>query len=85
MSIIFNADEVAENLRKQGAFIPGIRPGKRTADYLNGILVRLTTVGALYLVVVCLIPQLMISGFKVQAFPFIGEPLYNFIAERAGS
>ena len=84
VSIIFNADEVAENLRKQGAFIPGIRPGKRTADYLNGILVRLTTVGALYLVVVCLIPQLMISGFKVQALPFIGEPIYNFIANVPG-
>ena len=80
VSIVFNADEVAENLRKQGAFIPGIRPGKRTADYLNGILVRLTTVGSLYLVVVCLIPQLMISGFKVQAIPFIGESIYNFIS-----
>lgn len=80
VSIVFNADEVAENLRKQGAFIPGIRPGKRTADYLNGILVRLTTVGSLYLVVVCLIPQLMISGFKVQAIPLIGESIYNFIS-----
>lgn len=72
VSIVFNADEVAENMRKQGAFVPGIRPGKRTGDYLNGILVRLTTVGALYLVVVCLIPQLMISGFKVQYLPLIG-------------
>jgi preprotein translocase subunit SecY len=79
VSIVFNADEVAENLRKQGAFVPGIRPGKRTADYLNSILVRLTTVGAVYLVVVCLIPQLMISGFKVQAVPFIGETLYSLI------
>ena len=84
VSIVFNADEVAENLRKQGAFIPGIRPGKRTADYLNGILVRLTTVGSLYLVVVCLIPQLMISGFKVQAIPFIGEALYNFVSAVPG-
>ncbi len=72
VSIVFNADEVAENLRKQGAFIPGIRPGKRTGDHLNSILVRLTTVGAIYLVVVCLIPQLMISGFQVQRLPFIG-------------
>jgi preprotein translocase subunit SecY len=84
VSIVFNADEVAENLRKQGAFIPGIRPGKRTADHLNGILVRLTTVGAIYLVVVCLIPQLMISGFKVQALPFIGEPIYNAISNIPG-
>ena len=79
VSIVFNSDEVAENLRKQGAFVPGIRPGKRTADYLNSILVRLTTVGAIYLVVVCLIPQLMISGFQVQALPVIGEPLYRAI------
>jgi preprotein translocase subunit SecY len=79
VSIVFNSDEVAENLRKQGAFVPGIRPGKRTADYLNSILVRLTTVGAIYLVIVCLIPQLMISGFKVQALPLIGETLYRAI------
>ncbi len=79
VSIVFNADEVAENMRKQGAFVPGIRPGKRTGDYLNGILVRLTTVGAIYLVVVCLIPQLMISGFKVQYLPLIGPWLDNLI------
>jgi len=72
VSIVFNADEVAENLRKQGAFIPGIRPGKRTGDFLNSILVRLTTVGAIYLVVVCLIPQFIISGFKVQTLPLVG-------------
>src|SRR6185295_7297480 len=72
------------NLRKQGAFVPGIRPGKRTADYLNGILVRLTTVGAAYLVVVCMIPQLMISGFKVQSIPWIGESIYNTIANVPG-
>jgi preprotein translocase subunit SecY len=84
VSIVFNSDEVAENLRKQGAFVPGIRPGKRTADYLNNILVRLTTVGAIYLVLVCLIPQLMISGFKVQFLPFIGEPLYNLVTNIPG-
>ncbi|MFZ4986233.1 MAG: preprotein translocase subunit SecY [Blastocatellia bacterium] len=84
VSIVFNSDEVAENLRKQGAFVPGIRPGKRTADYLNNILVRLTTVGAFYLVLVCLIPQLMISGFKVQFLPFIGEPLYNLVTNIPG-
>src|SRR5215510_1380067 len=79
VSIVFNADEVAENLRKQGAFIPGIRPGKRTGDYLNSILVRLTTVGALYLVIVCLIPQLIISGFKVQTLPLIGHYLDSLL------
>ncbi|MGH9756085.1 MAG: preprotein translocase subunit SecY [Blastocatellia bacterium] len=72
VSIVFNADEVAENLRKQGAFIPGIRPGKRTGDYLNSILVRLTTVGAIYLVIVCLIPQFIINGFQVQYLPLVG-------------
>lgn len=81
VSIVFNADEVAENLRKQGAFIPGIRPGKRTGDYLNSILVRLTTVGALYLVVVCLIPQFIISGFKVQTLPLIGSWLDAVLPE----
>jgi preprotein translocase subunit SecY len=79
VSIVFNADEVAENLRKQGAFIPGIRPGKRTGDYLNSILVRLTTVGAIYLVVVCLIPQFIISGFKVQTLPLIGSWLESIL------
>ena len=84
VSIVFNSDEVAENMRKQGSFFPGIRPGKRTADYLNDILVRLTTVGAIYLVFVCLIPQLMISGFKVQTIPFIGESLYTAISAIPG-
>jgi preprotein translocase subunit SecY len=79
VSIVFNADEVAENLRKQGAFIPGIRPGKRTGDYLNSILVRLTTVGAIYLVIVCLIPQFIISGFKVQTLPLVGAWLENIL------
>jgi preprotein translocase subunit SecY len=81
VSIVFNADEVAENLRKQGAFIPGIRPGKRTGDYLNSILVRLTTVGAIYLVIVCLIPQFIISGFKVQTLPLIGGWLDAILPE----
>ena len=84
VSIVFNSDEVAENLRKQGAFIPGIRPGKKTSDYLNAILTRLTTVGAIYLVIVCLIPQIMISGFKVQALPWIGEWLYTRLVRFQG-
>jgi preprotein translocase subunit SecY len=79
VSIVFNADEVAENLRKQGAFVPGIRPGKRTGDYLNSILVRLTTVGAIYLVIVCMIPQFMISGFQVQHLPLVGSWLDNLL------
>jgi preprotein translocase subunit SecY len=72
VSIIFNTDEVANNLRKNGAFIPGIRPGKRTADHLNDILTRLTTVGAIYLALVALLPQVMLSGVQFQHLPMVG-------------
>jgi preprotein translocase subunit SecY len=79
VSIIFNTDEVANNLRKNGAFIPGIRPGKRTADHLNEILTRLTTVGAVYLAVVALLPQLLLSGFQFQYLPWIGQSIDNVL------
>jgi preprotein translocase subunit SecY len=75
VSIIFNTDEVANNLRKNGAFIPGIRPGKRTADYLNEILTRLTTVGAIYLAAVALLPQFLLQGFQFQYIPGIGPSI----------
>jgi preprotein translocase subunit SecY len=75
VSIIFNTDEVANNLRKNGAFIPGIRPGKRTADHLNEILTRLTTVGAIYLALVALLPQFLLQGFQFQYLPFIGPSI----------
>lgn len=84
ITIIFNTDEVADNLRKHGGFIAGIRPGAPTADYLNSILTRLTTVGALYLVLVAFIPQLLLSGFKVARLPFIGESLDNFLTSTSG-
>ena len=74
-AIVFNPDDVAENMRKYGGFIPGIRPGKRTAEYIDTILGRLTLVGGLYLVVVALIPEFLITGFKVAPIPFIGEQL----------
>jgi preprotein translocase subunit SecY len=74
-SIIFNPDDVAENMRKYGGFIPGIRPGKRTAEHIDTILARITLVGALYLACVALLPELLISGFKVAPIPFIGERL----------
>ena len=57
VSIVFNPNEVADNMRKYGGFIPGIRPGKRTADYINDILTRITLVGALYLILISLIPE----------------------------
>ena len=74
-SIIFNPNEVADNMRKYGGFIPGIRPGKRTAEYVNSILTRITLVGAVYLALIAIIPEFMITGFHVQNLPFIGPQL----------
>ena len=72
ISIIFNPTDVAENLRKYGGFIPGIRPGKATSDYIDNVLTRITLIGAVYLVVVALIPEFLMMGFKVQGIPGIG-------------
>jgi preprotein translocase subunit SecY len=74
-SIIFNPNEVADNMRKYGGFIPGIRPGKRTAEYVNSILTRITLVGALYLALIAVIPEFLMTGFHVQTIPFIGPGL----------
>ncbi len=74
-AIIFNPDDVAENMRKYGGFIPGSRPGKRTAEYIDTILTRITLVGAIYLAIIAIIPTFLISGFKVAPIPFIGERL----------
>jgi len=71
-SIIFNPNEVADNMRKYGGFIPGIRPGKRTAEYVNSILTRITLVGALYLALIAIIPEFLYTGFHVQNIPFVG-------------
>jgi len=84
ITIIFNVEEVADNLRKHGGFIPGIRPGRNTAEFLNTILTRLTTVGAIYLVVVALIPQVMLSGFNVGRLPFVGVTLEEFVTRTPG-
>jgi len=73
VSIIFNPSEAADNMRKYGGFVPGIRPGRNTADYMNGILTKLTMVGALYLCVICLLPDIMISGIKLQHLPMVGN------------
>jgi preprotein translocase subunit SecY len=75
ISIIFNPMDVADNMKKYGGFIPGIRPGRRTAEYLDTILTRLTFVGAIYLGLIALLPQLLISGFNVQVLPWIGGTL----------
>jgi preprotein translocase subunit SecY len=74
-AIIFNPDDVAENMRKYGGFIPGIRPGKRTAEYIDTILSRITAVGAVYLALVVLIPDILANGFRVAPIPFVGEQL----------
>lgn len=84
ITIVFNTDEVADNLRKHGGFVAGIRPGAPTAEYLNGILTRLTTVGALYLAFVAFVPQVILSGFKVARLPFIGERLDAFLSATPG-
>jgi preprotein translocase subunit SecY len=72
ISIIFNPVDVADNLRKYGGFIPGIRPGKTTSDYIDDVLSRITLAGAIYLAAVAILPEFMITGFKVQALPWIG-------------
>jgi preprotein translocase subunit SecY len=71
-SIVFNPADTADNMRKYGGFIPGIRPGKKTADYIDTVLSRITIVGALYLTFVALLPDLLNNGFKVQGIPGIG-------------
>ncbi|HEY1260741.1 MAG TPA: preprotein translocase subunit SecY [Stellaceae bacterium] len=73
-AIVFNPTETADNLRKYGGFIPGIRPGKNTADYLDYILTRLTVVGAAYLSAVCILPEILISQYSVP-FYFGGTSL----------
>jgi len=73
-ALVFNPSDTADNLKKQGGFIPGIRPGKNTAEYLDYVLTRLTVVGSLYLVVICLIPEFLISRLSVP-FYFGGTSL----------
>ncbi|HTV90672.1 MAG TPA: preprotein translocase subunit SecY [Stellaceae bacterium] len=73
-AIVFNPEETADNLRKYGGFIPGIRPGKNTADYLDYILTRITVLGAIYLAAVCLLPEFLISQYAVP-FYFGGTSL----------
>ena len=73
-AIVFNPTETAENLKKHGGFIPGIRPGERTAEYIDHVLSRITAVGAAYLAIVCLIPELLIS-YAAVPFYFGGTSL----------
>jgi preprotein translocase subunit SecY len=72
-AIVFNPDDVAENMRKYGGFVPGIRPGKRTAEYIDTILARITLAGAIYLALIAILPQFLISGFRFGTIPVVGE------------
>ncbi len=81
VSIIFNPTDTAENLRKYGGFIPGIRSGKRTAEYIDRVLTRITFVGALYLAVVSILPEFLLRGFKVDGLPIIGQTLDAYLPQ----
>jgi preprotein translocase subunit SecY len=73
VSIIFNPNEAADNMRKYGGFIPGIRPGRNTADYMNTILTKITAVGSIYLAILCVLPDIMIAGIKLNHLPLLGN------------
>jgi len=73
VSIVFNPVDVADNLRKYGGFIPGIRPGKNTSDFIDTTLSRITLIGAIYLAAIAILPEFLITGIKVQTLPFIGD------------
>ena len=78
VSIIFNPADLAENMRKYGGFIPGIRPGKRTAEYIDRILTRLTLVGAIYLAAVTVLPEFLLTGFHVAGIPWLGPRIAGY-------
>ena len=73
ISIVMKPDDIADNFRKSGSFIPGIRPGKRTSDFINDILTRITLVGAIYLIVISLVPTFLISGIRFDKLFLIGH------------
>jgi preprotein translocase subunit SecY len=78
VSIIFNPADLADNMRKYGGFIPGIRPGKRTAEYIDRILTRLNLVGALYLSAVTVLPEFLLTGFHVAGIPLLGPRIAGY-------
>ncbi len=79
-SIVFNPDDTAENLRKYGGFLPGIRPGKRTAEYLDYVLTRLTVIGAAYITAVCLLPETIIANTGSANFYFGGTSILIMVS-----
>jgi preprotein translocase subunit SecY len=81
VSIIFNPADLAENMRKYGGFIPGIRPGKRTEEYIDRILTRLTLVGSLYLAAVSVLPEFLLTGIHMRGVPVIGPRIEQFFPD----
>ena len=73
-AIVFNPTETADNLKKHGGFLPGIRPGERTAQFIDSVLVRITVLGAGYLAIICLLPEILIS-YAALPFYFGGTSL----------
>jgi len=88
VGIIFNPTDLADNMRKYGGFIPGIRPGRNTSEHINRVLTRLTFVGGIYLAIVCVLPEWMISGIHLQHLPLVGgwidEHFWRFVLEGLG-
>jgi preprotein translocase subunit SecY len=74
-SVVFNPEDTAENLRKYGGFLPGIRPGKRTAEYIDYVLTRLTVIGAIYIAAVCLLPEALMASNSVSTYYFGGTSI----------
>jgi len=87
ISIVMKPDDIADNFRKSGSFIPGIRPGKRTSDFINDILTRITLVGAIYLIIITLVPTFLISGIRFDKLWLVGrffESLPNWTTHGMG-
>ncbi len=87
VSIIMKPDDIADQFRKSGSFIPGIRPGKRTSDFINDILTRITLVGAAYLIIISLVPTFLISGIRFDKIWLIGpifERMPNWVTHGLG-
>jgi preprotein translocase subunit SecY len=87
ISIVFRPDDIADNMRKYGGFVPGIRPGRRTSDFINDVLTRITLVGAIYLVIIQLIPTMLMSGIHFNHLWLIGryfDSLPNFLTNGFG-
>jgi len=78
-AIVFNPSNVADEIKKHGGFIPGIRPGKRTADFIERILTRITLIGAVYLALIAILPEFLTQGFKVEPIPWIGPRLNDIL------